>query len=76
MTYLGEGINEYMVTVAKFICDDCGDLFTVCPPPDKTRIHVWNKCLAYECPSYDANRDADRLFDDMPELIVRIPNQL
>ena len=63
--------NAYGVAVVVGRCGSCGARFTVCPPVD---FSTWGEhCLAETCPSYDPARDADRLFDESPELIRREP---
>lgn len=58
-----EDVNEYGTPVGAFTCQSCGREFTVCPrPADPER---WAGCTHPECPSYDAERDAEPLF--MPD---------
>lgn len=74
--------NEYGTPVDGYICETCGDSFTVCPAHgDRTEDDQWTGCLSPNCTSYDPARDADRLFDDgnvvsfdqraRPNLIIR-----
>lgn len=61
MAYLGEGINEYGTAVSRFVCDTCGEEFTVCPAVTE---EAWGgSCLAEGCGSYDLRRDIDLLWD-------------
>ncbi len=67
MTKIGERFNEYGTLVSVHKCPDCGSEFTVCPPSNSD----WGGCQAKTCISYDPKRDADKLFDESPELIER-----
>lgn len=50
----GEHTNEHGVKVTEYICDTCGNTFTVCPGVDD-----WDNCLAENCASYDPEREVD-----------------
>lgn len=57
-----DGINEYGTPVGVFVCEACGEEFTVCPKPTNPENDVWRTCSAIDCSSYDPNRDAEVLF--------------
>lgn len=61
MTYIEENVNQYGTPVSVFRCDDCSDVFTVCPAVPEERRDEWQKCLAATCSSYEADRDVDFL---------------
>ena len=50
--------NEHGTPISVHKCPDCGAQFTLCPPGDDN----WGGCQDIDCPSYDADRDADSLF--------------
>jgi hypothetical protein len=52
-------VNVYGAPISVHLCEECGVVFTVCPPT----TDGWGGCLAKTCPSYDPGRDADRFFD-------------
>ena len=54
---IGHDVNEFEAPVSHHICEDCGNMFTVCPPAKEN----WGGCLGPECESYDINRDVDAL---------------
>jgi len=63
-------VNEYGTPISIHICETCGQEFTVCPLlPDDAK--GWENCMAETCASYDPKRDADKLFNEQPEKIVR-----
>lgn len=47
--------NEYGTWMARFVCQTCGDPFTVTPVP-ATGLS-WSNCLAEWCDSYSLERD-------------------
>ena len=49
-----ETTNEHGVPVAHYICDDCGEPFTLTPAPESDE--EWGSCLAETCISYDPAR--------------------
>lgn len=69
MAKIGQTLNEHGTIVTQFKCEYCGHEFTVCPavPPDKE--YQWSGCLGADCQSYDEKRDADKLFDNPPDLV-------
>lgn len=70
--HLGYTKNGYGTLISKHRCDACGTEFTVCPaaPPEK---RGWDNCLAPTCPSYDASRDVDKLFEEGKVQLVQAP---
>ena len=64
----GTTFNEYGTMVSSHICDTCGNRFTVCPP---VKNKDWEDCLGVDCKSYDAKRDADKLFESGDPSIKR-----
>lgn len=62
MTYLGCGVNEYGTEISLYICDTCGERFSVCPAVPEERKDEWNGCQAEWCGSYEPMRDADLYF--------------
>lgn len=67
---LREDVNEYGTTISVYRCEDCGCEFTICPPAGEN----WGGCLAESCPSYDIDRDMDRLFERGDPRIRRVAN--
>ena len=67
--HLGIGLNEFGSEIAVFVCDVCGQVFTVCPPP--TVEQFGESCLSLDCDSYDVERDADLMFEIEPHRIHR-----
>ena len=65
---LGTGLNEFGTEVGVFVCDECGQVFTVCPPPSDA---YGVSCLSIECESYDVERDVDLMFEIEPHRIRR-----
>lgn len=61
---LRETTNEYGTPVAEYRCENCGELFTVCPMPAANEDEYWNGCTAPNCASYDPTRDIDKWFDE------------
>lgn len=58
-------VNTYNTPVDAFLCDTCGERFTVCPALESRSMDdQWTGCMAPTCASYDPARDADKLFDD------------
>jgi len=57
-------VNEFGTRVSVHICRYCGDEFTVCPAIPVERESNFEGCLAVGCPSYDPERDVDKLFDN------------
>ena len=51
--------NQFGTKISIHRCDECWNEFTVCPAVEN---EGWENCLGPECSSYDADRDADRLF--------------
>jgi hypothetical protein len=63
--YIETSKNEYGTPIDCYICETCGDNFSICPAnEDRSRDHAWTGCLATTCASYDPDRDCDKLFDD------------
>ena len=60
--FFGETYNEYGTKVNQYVCEFCGTLFTVCPPPKRDADDYWKGCLDKSCESYDSRRDADKYF--------------
>ena len=60
----GYSQNEYGTWQSEHVCDTCGQEFTVTPAAgaNMDQERRWGSCLAFECDSYDASRDADILF--------------
>ena len=82
--FVERATNEFGTPVDTYVCEVCGDRFTVCPAhEDRSDDDQWTGCLSASCASYDPARDADRLFDDgnvtafgrraHPNLIIRRP---
>ncbi len=65
---VGLSQNECGTPVSVHVCDTCGNSFTVCPAAGNKG---WENCLGEGCPSYDAERDVDMLFETAPETIHR-----
>ena len=63
--------NEYGTPVSVHVCATCGAPFTVCPAIAEEEAHAWEDCLAPNCPSYDPERDVDKLFEEEPWRISR-----
>lgn len=61
MGKIGDAINEYGVPITVFVCEYCGDEFTVVPAVGDERLDDWRGCLSEECESYDPMRDVDAL---------------
>lgn len=57
-------VNEFCTPVSVHICEFCGVEFTVTPAVKPENDDDWRGCMAPECPSYDPERDADKLFDE------------
>lgn len=70
--HLGYTTNEYGTRVSQHRCDACGSEFTVCPAAFPEAVG-WNNCLAPTCPSYDPNRDVDKVLDEGKAEIVQAP---
>lgn len=66
---LGLAENEHGTTVTLFICSECGSLFSV--TGDINPSSWGTGCLAFNCASYDVERDADLMFEVEPWKIKR-----
>ena len=64
MSRIGETLNEYGTPVAKYRCESCGEVFSVCPSPTPDEDEQWRGCLWDGCDSYDESRDIDNWFDE------------
>lgn len=60
---IGEGVNEYGTPISFHICDTCGAEFEICRaiPDGKPG---WENCLGPDCPSYDPERDVDKMLEN------------
>lgn len=68
MAHKGYSFNEFGTKVSEHICDSCGRYFNICPAVSQDKEGFEN-CMDVACESYDAQRDADKLFDE--ELILK-----
>ncbi len=58
---IGTKKNEYGTTVGHYLCEKCGNEYTVCPNPKPENDWKWDKgCTAPDCASYDPARDFDK----------------
>lgn len=64
MAKISDTFNEYGTPVTLFHCPSCDSTFTVCPAVEDEHLDQWTGCLGDTCPSYDPDRDADKLFDE------------
>jgi len=56
---IGKGRNQYGTEISIHRCDQCENIFTVCPPVDDAK---WGGCcLSPICESYNPFRDVDFL---------------
>lgn len=62
------GENEYGTGTTFFVCDSCGDEYSITPAVKKDMLGDWQNCLSEGCASYDPHRDADVLFCSTEEL--------
>jgi hypothetical protein len=63
--YVETSKNAYGTPIDCYICETCGDPFTLCPAnEDRSCDDQWTGCMATICASYDPARDADKLFDN------------
>lgn len=60
---IADTFNEYGTPVTMFSCPGCNTTFTVCPAVEDKDLDQWPGCLGDGCSTYDADRDADKLFD-------------
>ena len=61
---IADTFNEYGTPVTLFSCPGCDTTFTVCPAVEDDALDQWPGCLGEGCPTYDPDRDADKLFDE------------
>lgn len=62
MTYIKEATNDYGTPVSAFVCNTCGNPFTVCPAVTEVQHDEWQNCMSEDCDSYKPTRDADLYF--------------
>lgn len=72
-TKIGYELNYAGTLISRHKCRWCAKEFTVCPAVPDDQDDQWTGCLSTECESYDPMRDADKFFDESPELIKRHP---
>ena len=59
--WISYALNSYGTPVSIHRCEDCNDIFTVCPAKEP-EADGWEGCMALTCESYDVARDADKMF--------------
>ena len=55
---LPDDTNEHGIPRGNFVCDSCGETFSVVPAPEPDSVD-WENCLSENCESYDWKRDPE-----------------
>lgn len=53
--------NKHGVLETEFICEYCGNIFSVCPRVPDDKLGNWLGCTVPGCKSYDCRRDVDAM---------------